>query len=205
MSSKSSKKTTQRTAEAPAPAGKAQRDDLPERVAVGRVLRPHGVRGELVVQVLSDVPDRLDAGRAVWITRDTREEPQAGRRAVISSSRPHKTGALLRFEGIEDRDQVEALRGSWLEVDRSEVPPAPEGTFYHYELLGCRCSNHGEDLGEVVDLLEDGGGLLLIVSDGERRVPVPFVQAFLRRVDVAARVIELDLPPGLLEECASRS
>ncbi len=205
MSSKSSKKTTQRTAEAPAQAGKAQRDDLPERVAVGRVLRPHGIRGELVVQVLSDVPDRLDAGRAVWITRDTREGQQAGRRAVISSSRPHKTGALLRFEGIEDRDQVEALRGSWLEVDRSEVPPAPEGTFYHYELLGCRCSNHGEDLGEVVDLLEDGGGLLLIVSDGERRVPVPFVQAFLRRVDVAARRIELDLPPGLLEECASRS
>lgn len=202
MSSKSSKKTTtNRTAEDKA----SQRDGLPDRVAVGRVLRPHGIRGEIVVQVLSDVPDRLDAGRSVWIARDG----EAGRRVAIESSRPHKTGALLRFEGVDDRDAVEALRGAWLEVDRAEVPPAPEGTFYQYELLGCRCFDGaqglGTDLGEVVDLLEDGGGLLLIVSDGERRVPIPFVQGFLRRIDVAERVIELDLPPGLIEECASRS
>lgn len=187
MSSKSSRKTTTD------PAGRA---DLPERVAVGRVLRPHGVRGEVVAEVLSDVPDRLAPGSRVWAR---------GRKVTVESHRPHKSGALLLFEGIDDRDKAEELRDAVLEVDRSDVPDAPEGTYYWYQLLGCRCSVDGEDLGEVTDLLEDGGGLLLVVSDGERQVPIPFVQSFLKEVDVERGRIELDLPEGLLEACASRS
>src|SRR6202000_1815385 len=78
----------------------------------------------------------------------------------------------------------------------------------HHELLGCRCVNGGaggEDLGAVVEVVEDGGGLLLIVSNGSRQVPVPFVARFLRSVDVKSGRIEGDLPPGLLDVCASRS
>lgn len=193
MSSKSSKKTTD-------PAGEA-RADLPETVTVGRVLRPHGIRGEVVVEVLSDVPGRFERGRSVLAAREG-ERPV---RLTVATYRPHKTGAVVRFEGPEDRDRAEELRGMWLEVPRAEVPPAPEGTYYHYELLGCRCFSGGEDLGEVVEVREDGGGVLLIVNDGERQVPVPFVREFLREVDVAGARIDLDLPPGLVEECASRS
>jgi 16S rRNA processing protein RimM len=123
----------------------------------------------------------------------------------VEASRPFKGGLLVRLAGLADRDAVEALRGGILEVERARVPKAPEGTYYHYELLGCRCSDGGEELGRVVDLEEDGGGLMLIVSDGKRRVPVPFVDRFLKRVDVARGEIELDLPPGLLEACASGS
>jgi 16S rRNA processing protein RimM len=122
----------------------------------------------------------------------------------VETYRDHKTGAVVRFKGYDDRDRAEELRDLLLEVDRSEVPEAPEGTYYWYQLLGCRCQVDGEDLGEVVDLVEDGGGLLLVVSDGEREVPIPFVQSFLKNVDVERGRIELDLPPGLLEACASR-
>ena len=203
MSSKSSRKTT----EAPAGAAGAvgdRRDDLPERVAVGRVLRPHGVRGEVVVQVLSDVPQRLDPGSsmfAVW-------EGRSPRTLVVETFRPHKSGGMVRFAGIADRDQAEELRDAWLEVDRSQVPAPEEGTYYWYQLLGCRCFDAGndeEDLGEIVDLVEDGGGLLLIVSDGRRQIPIPFVRSFLKNVDVERGRIELELPPGLLEACASTS
>lgn len=187
MSSKSSRKTTD---------DGSGRADLPERVAVGRVLRPHGVRGEVVVEVLSDVPDRLGPGRRVWA---------AGRQVTVESQRPHKSGALVRFAGVEDRDRAEELRDAMLEVDRSQVPDAPEGTYYWYQLLGCRCSAGGEDLGEVTDLVEDGGGLLLVVSKGGRQVPIPFVRSFLKEVDVERGRIELDLPEGLLEACASGS
>lgn len=93
----------------------------------------------------------------------------------------------------------------WLEVPRSEVPEAPAGTYYHWQLLGCRCRAGSEDLGTVVEVVEDGGGLLLICESEGRKVPVPFVAEFLREVDVAGGRIELDLPPGLLEACASRS
>lgn len=196
MSSKSSRKTT--TDIPPEGSGRA---DLPERVAVGRVLRPHGVRGEVVVEVLSDVPDRLAPGRrlrASW-------ERKPARIVTVESSRPHKSGALVRFAGAEDRDTAEELRDALLEVDRSEVPDAPEGTYYWYQLLGCRCRVDGQDLGEVTDLVEDGGGLLLVVSNGGRQVPIPFVRSFLKVVDVERGRIELDLPEGLLEACASGS
>lgn len=179
-----------------------ERGDLPERVTVGRVVRPHGVRGEMVVAVLSDVPGRFAPGNKLLMAR---EEGGPAEPVVVESERPHKGGAVIRLAGVEDRDRVEELRGRWLEVERSEVPPAPPGTYYHFELLGCRCFDGGRELGEVVDLAEDGGGLLLIVADGERRVPVPFVGSFLREIDVVGGRIELDLPPGLVEACASRS
>jgi 16S rRNA processing protein RimM len=187
------------------------RDDLPETVAVGRVLRPHGIRGEVVVEVLSDVPGRFEADSSLLATRSTAATAATAavtgpdRILTVASSRRHKSGALVRFVGIDDRDQAEELRGLWLEVARSEVPAAEPGTYYQYELLGCRCFAGGEDLGTVEDLAEDGGGLLLIIADGERRLPVPFVREFLRSVDVEGGRIELDLPPGLLEACASRS
>jgi 16S rRNA processing protein RimM len=191
MSSKSSRTKTD----------PATRADLPERVAVGRVLRPHGVRGEVVLQVLSDVPGRLAPGSSVVGTRNGRPSIPL----IVETHREHKSGAVVRFAGCGDRERAEELRDLLLEVDRSEVPEAPEGTYYWYQLLGCRCGAGGEDLGEVVDLLEDGGGLLLVVSDGEREVPIPFVRSFLKDVDVERGRIELDLPPWLLETCASRS
>ena len=178
------------------------RADLPERVTVGRVIRPHGVRGEVTVTVLTDVPGRFAPGTTLLLAR---EEGGPAVPVVVESERPHKSGVAVRFAGTEDRDRAEELRGAWLEVERSQVPAAPPGTYYHYELLGCRCFDGERDLGQVVEVIEDGGGLLLIVEDGERQVPVPFVASFLREVDVAAGRIELALPPGLVDACASRS
>lgn len=194
MSSKSSK------TEEPGVA-RPQRDDLPETVAVGRILRPHGVRGEVVVQVLSDVPGRFKAGSRIQGVR----EGAPPRTLTVATSRAHKTGAVVRFEGFEDPDQADELRGLDLEVPRTEVPKAPPGTYYQYELLGCLCRDEGEELGRVIEVVEDGGGLMLIVEGEGRRVPVPFVKDFLRRVDVEAGEIELALPPGFLEVCASES
>lgn len=177
------------------------RDDLPDTVTVGRVLRAHGVRGEVGVEVLSDVPGRFAPGSGMLAAREG--EPPI--RLTVAASRPHKGGLTVRFEGIEDRDRADELRGMWLEVPRSEVPEPPPGTYYHWQLLGCRCRAGSEDLGRVVEVVEDGGGLLLICEGGGRKVPVPFVREFLREVDVAGGRIELNLPPGLLEACASRS
>lgn len=178
------------------------RADFPERVTVGRVVRPHGVRGEVTVAVLSDVPGRFDLGSRLLMAR---EEGGPAVTVEVASSRAQKGGVVVRFAGIEDRDRAEELRNAWLEVELSQVPPAPPGIYYHFQLLGCRCYDSGTELGEVVDLVEDGGGLLLIVSDGERRVPLPFVASFLKEVDVAGRRIDFELPPGLVDACASRS
>lgn len=173
---------------------------LPETVVVGEVGRPHGVRGEVAVAVLSDRPQRLAPGSEV-----TAVIPGGRRSLTVATSRPHKGGLLIRFEGVEAREEAEELRDASLEVPRSSVPPAPEGSYYHFELLGCRCFDRAAgDLGEVVDLAEDGGGLMLVVRGEAGEVPVPFVRRFVHRVDVAAGRIELELPEGLVEICASR-
>ncbi len=194
MSSKSSK-----TEAPPSPA--AQRDDLPETISVGRVLRPHGVRGEVVVEVLSDVPGRFKKGSRVTGVR----EGAPPLTLTVAMGRVHKSGAVVRFEGYDSRERAEELRALDLEIPRSEVPKAKRGTYYHFELLGCRVHEDGQELGRVVEVLEDGGGLMLIVEGEGRRVPVPFVKEILRKVDVAAGRIDVALPEGLLEACASPS
>jgi len=176
-------------------------DGSPETVTVGRILRPHGVRGEVKVEVLSDVPDRFAPGSALLLVR----KGAAPVERTVERSRTIQGFAVLTLDGVKDRDGAEALRDAWLEVPRAAVPEAPEGTYYLYQLLGCRCTTGGEELGTVVEVIEDGGGLLLIVEGGGRRLPIPFVATFLRRVDVAERTIAFELPEGLVEACASKS
>jgi 16S rRNA processing protein RimM len=194
MSSKSSKTEG-------AAVSSREREDLPETVTVGRVLRPHGVRGEVVVEVLSDVPARFRKGSRVTGVR----EGAPPLPLTVATGRVHKTGAVVRFEGYEDRDRAGELRGLDLEIPRAEVPKASRGTYYQFELLGCLCRDRGEELGRVAEVVEDGGGVMLIVEGEGRRIPVPFVKEFLRRVDVTRGRIDLELPEGLLETCASTS
>ena len=175
---------------------------LTDRVLVGRIRRPHGVRGELLVDVVSEVPGRVSPGRELWL-----ETPDGlGRSVTVAANRSHSRGTLVMFEGLDDRDAVEPLRGAVLETERGAVGPAPAGSYYYFELAGCVCrdTGHGE-LGEVTDVIEDGGGLLLEVVAGDRRLLVPFVEEYIATVDVGARRIDLNLPNGLLETCTSAS
>jgi 16S rRNA processing protein RimM len=170
---------------------------LPEVVVVGRAVKPHGLAGDVVVEVESDVEDRFAPGSTLRLGAH-------GRVVEVVAARPFGDRLLVRFAGMNDRTAVEGLRGLELTVAVDQVPAAPAGSYYHFELLGCSCHDRqvGE-LGQVRAIHEDGGGLLLEVESGERRVLVPFVDAFVLAVDVAEGRIDLDLPPGLVDVCAS--
>ncbi len=113
---------------------------------------------------------------------------------------------MVVFEGISSREQVDELRAHWLEVPRDEVPSSEQGSFYFFDLVDCRCLDRAEgDLGTVTQVLEDGGGYLLEIVGSRGEILVPFVNAYVTRVDVARRVIETDLPEGLIEACISKS
>lgn len=177
---------------------------LPDRILVGLVLRPHGVRGAVVVEAHSDTPGRLGAGSELeLVTRD-------GRRSAVrvEESAPAARGARrLRLLGVDSREAAEALRGARLEIARERVPAPPEGALYQFELLGCRCfDRRAGELGEVTDVLADGGGWLLVVErPGGGRLPLPFVERFVTGIDRERGRIDWDLPEGLIEACASRS
>jgi 16S rRNA processing protein RimM len=175
---------------------------LPTTVEVGRLVRAHGVTGDALVRPSSDFAARFRKGAELLLC------PPGGSPQLVRLAAARRQGelVLVRFEPALTREEVIALQGAVLEVDRAQVPPAKAGTYYHFELLGCRVEDAEEgDLGEVVDVLADGGGLLLEVVDGEREVLVPFVAGFLVAVDIAGRQIRTRLPEGLLAACASRS
>jgi 16S rRNA processing protein RimM len=154
------------------------------------------------VEVLSDVPGRFAVGSALTLV-----ESDGRRRPVrVESLRPHQGRLLVRFEGYADRDRVESWRGAVLEGRRSEAPKPPEGSFYFYQLIGCTCRDRiAGPLGEVVSVVEDGGGLLLEIEEERRTLLVPFVAEYIERIDPDSQRIDLHLPSGLIEICASRS
>lgn len=176
-------------------------------VAVGAVLRAHGLRGEVLVAADSDNPDRFCAGAELFAEIGGRL-----RRLEVATSRPHRGMRLVRFADVADRDGAEALRGAALVVTEDQVPAAGDGDFYYFQLVGCRVVDRRlGDLGEVVEVVEDGGGVLLevkaaaAVGTGSRSVLIPFANALLPEIDVCERLIRSDLPEGLLETCGSTS
>jgi 16S rRNA processing protein RimM len=188
MSSKSSKTDPSRS--------------LPETVVVATVRRPHGLKGEVLVDLHSDVPGRLAPGDHVEVVSKDGERSAA----QVGERRQHSRGTLIRLEGVDDRSQAELLRGALFEVQRHETPPAPDGSYYYFELVGCRCVDGRQgELGQVTDVIEDGGGLILEISDGRQKVLIPFVRDYVRTLDVVDGRIELELPEGLVEACASTS
>jgi 16S rRNA processing protein RimM len=176
--------------------------ELPETVLVGRVVKAHGLRGEVLVEELSDVDGRFEGGRQVMLLR----ADGAFDRETISRVGGYKGRLLVGFVGCDDRDRAESWRGREIHVRRDDVPAAPEGEFYYFHLIGCDCNDvEAGDLGRVQSVIEDGGGLLLEVERGGGKLLIPFVRSYVRRVDVERGEIDLELPPGLLETCESTS
>lgn len=177
--------------------------NLPEQVLVGIVLRPHGVRGAVVVEPLSSVRERFSPGSEL----DLAPRDGARRPVRVADSSPAAGGVRVRFEGVATREEAEGLRGARLEVAAGAVPVPPAGAFYLFELVGCRCvDRRSGELGTVADVVEGGGGWLIVVErEGGGRLPLPFVERYVTRVDRGAGRIEWDLPEGLIEACESRS
>lgn len=165
-------------------------------------MRPHGLRGEVVVEVSSDVAGRFAAGSELWL----RQGVGAVRAVRVASSSVHGGTARVRFEGCAGRDDAEALRDCALEVSIDRVPQPPAGAYWHHELVGAICRDRqAGDLGTIEELVEHGGRLLLRVRGAPGELLIPFAEPFLGGLDRETRTLTVDLPPGLLETCVSRS
>lgn len=164
-------------------------------LAVGRIGRPHGVRGAVTIEVLTDDPD----ARFVTGARFTTEPPERGPIVIESVGR---SGVIttLRLAGIDDRDAAETLRGTVLLVDTDELPPLDDDDdFYDHELIGLAAvDTQGVSLGEVTAILHAPAAPVLTVTrpDGTAEL-VPFVSAIVPTVDRAGRRIVIDPPDGM--------
>lgn len=178
----------------------------PDCACVGRVRRPHGVRGELVVEALTDEPDAILApGRRVfqgthegtlWLDPRT----QAPRELHVTGLRPFKEGWLVTFAEITDRTEAERWNGRHLLVPVQELSEPAEGEVFAHELVGMQLVDAagGAEIGEVVEFYELPQGLLLEFRTATGLASVPFVEEFIETVDREKRRITVRLPEGLL-------
>jgi len=169
------------------------------QLVVGRVGRPHGVRGDVIVDVHTDDPDLRFAAGSVLAT-----EPAATGPLTVAAARWHSGRLLVSFAGIDDRDQAGELRGVMLVVDSAELAdPADADYVRDYQLVGLTVlTTAGEPVGKVTDVLHHGQDLLVIKGDESRsgaEILVPFVTPLVPEVDVAGGRLVIDPPPGLLD------
>ncbi len=168
----------------------------PDTVVVGRIGRPHGVRGEVTVEVRTDDPDLRFVVGAVLATDPAERGP-----VTITGRRWHREVLLLTVQGIETREDAETLRDTELLVDVADLPPLedPE-SFYDHQLVGLAARlADGTALGEVTSVRHEGADLLVLQAADGRELLIPFVTAIVPTVDVAGGFLVVDPPAGLLE------
>lgn len=167
----------------------------PDTFVVARVGKPHGLRGEVTVQVHTDDPERRFVTGAVFAT-----EPEGVGPLELASVRVHQGTYLLGFVGHADRNAAEALRGTRLLVPDADEPE-DEDAWREEDLLGMEAVlTDGTGVGEVVALhLREVQDLLEVRTPDGRDLLVPFVEELVPEIDEEARRVVLDPPPGLLE------
>lgn len=167
----------------------------PDTFVVARVGKPHGLRGEVTVQVHTDEPERRFVPGAAFAT-----EPEGAGPLELTSVRVHQGVYLLGFVGHTDRNAAEALRGTRLLVTEADEP-ADEDAWREEDLQGMEAVlTDGSSVGEVVALhLRDIQDLLQIRTPDGRDLLVPFVEELVPEIDEGAGRVVLDPPPGLLE------
>ena len=168
-------------------------------LTVGRVVKAHGVTGELVVDIRTDDPElRFAPGSTLRAKGSDHSE----RSYTIDTVRPHGGRLLVRLSGVADRGTADALRGSVFVIDSADLPPIDEDdTYYDHQLEGLRVqTTAGLELGTVTEVLHTAAGELLAVKREQApELLVPFVSAIVTEVSLADQTIEVDPPEGLLE------
>jgi len=160
-------------------------------VVVGRITRAHGVTGEVAVLVISEVPGRFADGATVWL--------EDGRTLIVESSRPHGGRLLVRFRGIGDRAEAEAMHQALLVVPESSSPELPEGSWWDHRIMGCALeTDAGRALGTVRDVIHTGANdVWSAVDDDGAETLVPVLQEVVLDVDPDAKRIVVREIPGL--------
>lgn len=164
-------------------------------ITIGRIVAPHGIRGEVRVRFETDFPERFSGLRRAYLVRDGKAEE-----ITLEATRPHREGLLVSIGGVADRTSAEGLRDAAIAVPRADVVPLSDDSFYVFEIVGMRVqTDGGRDLGTVAEVMRGPANDVYVVRGGAREILVPAVRQVVREVDRRARIILVTLPAGLEE------
>ena len=159
-------------------------------VLVGRVLRPHGLNGELQVQPLTNFSGRFAVGEILFL---------AGRTYHVARAKwAMERMVLLKLEEVSSVEDAQALRQESIFISRDRVPLLPPGQYYHFQLLDMEVyTSDGEYLGRISQIMETGSNDVYVVSNGVKEVLIPALDDVIRDVDVESARMTVELLPGL--------
>jgi len=169
----------------------------PEYLILGEILRPHGVRGEVRMRIITDYPDRLPELEKLYIGK-TADDPNI-QSIRLKSVRFHKNYALLTLEGYDDRNKSDALRGKLVMVSIDDAIPLEDGEYYLFELIGLTVIVDGKELGTIKEVLQTGANDVYIVDSQQHgELLIPAHGETVINLDFDAETITMSLPEGLL-------
>ena len=171
-------------------------------ITLALVVKTQGRRGEVAVEIQSDVPERFAAGMRLLALAKTPPETQGLRRELqVEDLWPHTGMLVLKFAGVDSISDAETLVGAELQVPRSQRAELETGWTYVSDLVGCVVLDHGREVGRIEDVQFGAGEAPLLIVTGEagKKFDVPFAEAYLEAVDVARRQVRMNLPEGMLE------
>jgi 16S rRNA processing protein RimM len=177
--------------------------DKPAHLIVGRVRRAHGVRGDVLVEVMTESPDRVFANDARLLLGDHRGAVDASdeaRTLRVEASGPFAQGLRVRFVDVATRTLAEQLGGRFLLVPADEIDPPAIDEIFEHDLIGLRVIDRGTDVGSVTGFFETPAGLLLEVRRAKGIALLPYRLEFIKAVDLDRGTLEIDVPDGLLTQ-----
>lgn len=163
----------------------------PLYLSVGFLRRPHGVKGEIVMDLHTDFPERMKKGRKLFVGDD--HKPM-----TLTNVRPHQAGLLVKFKDVDTPEDAGLYRNQWVYVQTKDVP-LPEGQHYKHELLGLKViGEDGNPLGELVEILETGANDVYVVRDDSGKdILLPNIPSVILDLDLGTRTMRVHLLEGL--------
>lgn len=167
-----------------------------EWITIGQILKPHGYCGFVKVQPMTDVSHRFSDLKRVWL-----EWPDSRRQEVqVEEWRSSPGVQLMKVQTIQNPEDAESLRGAYILVPRSDVPPLPEGQYYVFELIGLQVlTESGDDIGEVQDVMSLPANDVYVVQGRYGEVLIPTTRDIIVSIDLAAKRLIIRPIPGLLD------
>jgi len=160
-------------------------------LSVGFLRRPHGLKGEIIMDLHTDFPERMKKGRQLFVG-------EKQKRMTLTNVRPHQSGLLVKFKDIETSEDAGLYRNQWVYVQAKDVP-LPEGQHYKHELLGLRVVDENEiPLGELVEILETGANDVYVVRDESgKEILLPNIPSVVLELDIDRGFMRVHLLEGL--------
>ncbi len=171
----------------------------PSYVVLGRVRRPHGVRGEIRVEIITDYPERVAMHDHLYLAPPGRSDH--AERCQVESVRPHKGVLLIKLAGYNDREAADGLRGMLVQLPVEEAVPLEEEEYYYFQLEGVEVETEtGEYLGRVIEVLEPGAHDVYLVEGPRGEILIPAIEDVILELDLEMGKMLVRPLPGMLKE-----